>query len=145
MTNAMWTRPLGFNWLLPMQTVRAVGGYDSAYMTGLCYEDDDFVIQMWRHGCDIVFCDDVLGLHMEHKRDHLTDLDGRVKVNTALFVSRYGRADYLKRIMFKIHAYTAADSPGLSAWFHEENDERFARLAVAQRMYGHDAPWRAGV
>jgi hypothetical protein len=143
MTCSIAGRPLGFDWLLPMKLVREIGGYDEAFMNGLCYEDDDFTIRMWRAGADIIFCDDVSGIHLEHKRDHLKDADGRVAHNERLFKDRHGDINYLRDAKFQRYIWKDPNVPGLSVWFHVEDPNTPQKLATAQQLYGVDQPWRA--
>jgi hypothetical protein len=145
LTSSMFLNPLGFAWLLPMRRVRDIGGYDRIFMDGLCYEDNDFVIRMWNNGADIIFCDDVLALHMEHKREYVLDKE-RVAVNEKIYVDRYGDIHYLKRGL-NLCAHTWVNhyerAPGLGVWFHKKDDALVKRLMDAQYLYGNDADWRA--
>lgn len=134
-------KPLGFNWLLPMKRVREIGGYDEAFMRGYCYEDSDFVLRLWNAGVDFVFCDDIVGFHLEHKRDHLLDEDGKVSQNEGIFVSRYGHKDYLEHLHFR-PLYRRCDV-ALGFWTHDESEETLHAIAAAQLLYGNEEPWRA--
>lgn len=134
-------KPLGFNWLLPMKAVRAIHGYDEAFMHGFCYEDSDFVVRLWRHGTDFVFCDDIVGFHLEHRRDHLLDKDGKVLLNEKLFTSRYGNKNYLEDLQLK-PIYSRCDV-ALGFWTHDKSNRIQPAVSMAQRLYCNDAPWRA--
>jgi len=143
MTYSKSPQPLGFNWLLPTNSIHKIGGYDLAYMGGYCYEDDDFVIRMWRSGVDIIFCDDVLGIHLEHKREHLKNSDGRVTANEKVFVGRYGDIDYLRERKFKVWAWAGHAIPGLSIWAHGPSNHNLGKIADAIYEYGKGEEWRA--
>ncbi len=132
---------LGFAWLLPMEKFRAVDGFDTVYMDGLCYEDDDFVIRMWTAGADFLFCDDIMGFHLEHKRDHLKDDDGRVSINAEIFKKRFGDINYLRD--WKFHHSRACFDVGMAAFLHERSDETVKRYFIHQKLYCQDEPWRA--
>ncbi len=132
---------LGFVWFLPMNAYRAIGGYDEIYMNGYCYEDDDFVIRMWRGGSDFLFCDDIMGFHLEHKRDHLKNADGRVTINEKIFKDRFKDINLLKEWRFK--HYVNRFDVGLTLISHEEDLELVRKYYSHQKFYGQDEPWRA--
>jgi hypothetical protein len=147
MTSVEGAHPLGFAWLLPMDKVRAIGGYDEAYMDGLCYEDDDFTARMWGAGADFIFSDDIRAFHMEHPRPHLIDTE-RVERNAAIFRKRYGDEDYIRKSRFtsppgKVVRWDI----GFAGMFHEDFtegfDERVAAIVQQEYDYGKDEPWRA--
>ena len=133
--------PLGFAWMMPMRKFREVGGFDEVYMNGFCYEDDDFVIRLWKAGTDFVFCDDIMGFHLEHKRDHLKDRDGRVSINANIFKARWGDLDYLRKRKFC--AEQALCNVGLGFIMHTHNDKLIRAIFERQRNYGREKPWRA--
>jgi len=132
---------LGFAWLLPMENYRNIGGFDEAYMDGYCYEDDDFVLRMWDDGADFLFCDDIMGFHLEHKRDHLKDQDGKVSINADIFKERHGDLNRLKHYKFE-HAFLRFDV-GMSAMLHEEDAELIQQCFIRQKFYGQEESWRA--
>ncbi|KKK61749.1 hypothetical protein LCGC14_3011200, partial [marine sediment metagenome] len=107
---------------------------------GYCYEDSDFVIRMWRAGVDFIFCDDIMGFHLEHKRDHLKNHDGKVTVNAKIFEERYGDLDYLKERRFPIIQKVAGC---MAFWTHEERTDFYKSTWTQQQLYGQDEPWRA--
>ena len=137
-----------------MKTVRKIGGYDMEFMEGLCFEDDDFVIRMWNEGADILFCDDIHALHIEHPRAHLED-HKRIERNRKLFIDRYGDLDYLKNSIRRSTKHSSGwiwnsvcgmkDEwpPGLAIWSHENENNNIRKLVLAQRMYGHGKNWVA--
>jgi len=144
MCSSQFPNPLGFVWLIPTAAYNAIGGYDEAFMKGVCYEDTDFTVRLWEHGCDFLFCDDVAGFHIEHPRNHLRNLDGRVRINCDLFNSRHrmtseGDKSVLRNLPMKIATFGV----GMCMWAHEADDSRANRLDIAQRLYGHCAPWQA--
>jgi hypothetical protein len=141
MTSATFAEPLGFIWLLPMKTVRRIGGYNEAYMNGLCYEDADFVLRLWNAGADFLFCDDVFAIHMEHRREHLKNRDGKISTNEKLFVDEYGDIKYLAQKKFKPNV--ALYDVGMSIWSHERDMEIINRTHLQQRLYGQGQPWQA--
>lgn len=140
-TCAVSPSPLGFCWLLPMEIYRQVGGFDESYQDGFCYEDDDLVLNLWNAGADFVFCDDVMGFHLEHKRDHLRDEDGRVTINGRIFEKKWGDLKLLKDRKFE--KVVALCEVGLSFWMHTESPKMIREIFVQQKLYGQDAPWRA--
>ena len=132
---------LGFAWLFPMKKFHLAGGFDEAYMDGVCYEDDDFVVKMWHAGSDMLFCDDIMGFHLEHKRDHLKDEDGRVTRNAEIFKGKWGDINYLKARQFE-HVEGRFDV-GMSLVSRKKETDLAQRLFVQQKMYGQNEPWRA--
>ena len=140
-TAARCPSPLGFSWLLPMKTTRKIGGFDETYMNGLCYEDSDFTVRLWNAGADFVFCDDIMGFHLEHKRDHLVDADGRVTINEKIFTKQHGDVNYLRDKLFKPHAFSC--DIGLSFWLHDSESRITERVFIQQKLYGQYEPWRA--
>ena len=132
---------LGFAWLLPMKAYKDVGGFDEGYMKGYCYEDDDFVLKMWNSGSDFLFCDDIVGFHLEHKRDHLRDEDGRVALNGKIFLERWGDIDMLRKWKFK-HAVSRFDV-GLTQISHKRDKDVTEKYFWQQKFYGQNEPWRA--
>ena len=133
--------PLGFTWMMPMKWFRGLGGYDEIYMNGYCYEDTDFVMRLWEAGVDFVFCDDIMGFHLEHKRDHLRDSDGKVSRNGQHFKARWGDLNILRDRKFP-HITCACDV-GLSFMLHEKNEKLLNDCFNQQKLYGQDEPWRA--
>jgi GT2 family glycosyltransferase len=145
LTSAIHCNPIGFAWLLPMKQVRKIGGYDTAFMNGFCYEDNDFVARLWQAGTDIIFCDDIFALHMEHKRPHVGEKK-KIAANERIFTERYGEKNYLSNLTdhgaFRwISEYVL--SPGLGAICHEESVDFLNRLLRAQGSYGNKEDWRA--
>lgn len=145
-TSSFTPHPLGFSWLLPMKAFQDIEGFDEVYQDGLCYEDDDFVLRMWNHGVNFMFCDDIMGFHLEHKRDHLKDGDGRVTINEKIFETRWGDLNILKDHKIKMVGYQA--EVGLAFWVHEgmpdkERDDVIKATYIAQKMYGQYEDWRA--
>jgi len=132
---------LGFAWLLPMKAFRAVNGFDETYMQGYCYEDDDFVLRMWNNGTDFMFCDDIIGFHLEHRRDHLKDVDGRVSMNEKIFEKRYNDIGVLREWKFAHHV--SRFDVGLNIMSHKRDSDFNHKCFVHQKFYGQDAPWRA--
>jgi len=132
---------LGFVWLLPMKAFRTVGGFDEVYMNGYCYEDDDFVLRMWNNGTDFLFCDDIIGFHLEHKRDHLKDQDGKVSINENVFVKRFGDINLLRE--WKFNPSVSRFDVGLGVFAHERNNKFDQQCYRHQKFYGQDASWRA--
>lgn len=132
---------LGFCWLLPMAAYREVGGFDEVYMDGYCYEDDDFVLRMWDAGVDFLFCDDIIGFHLEHKRDHLKNEDGRVSINEKIFTERHGDINKLRD--YKFQYFASRFDVGLCTLLHKKDPEFVQECYRRQKFYGQDAPWRA--
>ena len=132
---------LGFAWLLPMKTYREISGFDEIYMNGFCYEDDDFVMRMWQAGTDFLFCDDIMGFHLEHKRDHLKDEDGRVSINAKIFTERFGDINILREWKFPHHG--ARFDVGMALTSHEKNEILAKECFIQQKLYGQNEPWRA--
>jgi len=132
---------LGFAWLIPMAAFRTVGGVDDIYMDGLCYEDDDLVLRMWEDGSDMLFCDDIVGFHLEHKRCHLKDHDGRVTVNEGIFAKRWGDVNHLRDSLFE-HTSTRFNV-GMALWSHKDDPDLRQRLSLRQSLYGQHEDWRA--
>jgi hypothetical protein len=81
-------RPL--TWLMACQTkhLRAIGGWDLAYMAGACYEDDDLTTRLWKSGLDFTFNDAFHAVHMTHSRAYFSDF--RTLPNMTTFVNRHG-------------------------------------------------------
>ncbi len=132
---------LGFAWLFPMKKFHLAGGFDEDYMDGVCYEDDDFVIRMWNAGSDMLFCDDIMGFHLEHKRDHLKNNDGRVSRNGKIFKEKWGDINYLKERKFQ-HVGARLDV-GMSLISRKKEPDLVQRLFVHQKVYCQHEPWRA--
>ena len=143
MTSSYYLNPLGFAWLLPMKTVREIGGYSMEFMNGFCFEDNDFTIRMWNAGADIMFDDDVLALHMEHPRPHVLD-EEKVGRNRKIFERIYGDVDYIKTGL-KSHNWTNAATEGgpLGACCHKADYQIIERIMAADMTYGNNEPWRA--
>lgn len=140
-TWSLYPSPIGFAWLVPMKTHRAIGGFDEVFMKGLCYEDSDFVIRAWENGADFVFCDDIMGFHLEHKRDHLKNEDGRVTINEKLFVKRHGHINYLRDKMFKPNEFRC--DIGLAFWLHDKESTITRTTFIQQKVYCNYEKWRA--
>lgn len=132
---------LGFAWLLPMAEYSQTAGHDEKYMDGFCYEDDDLVLELWKFGCDFLFCDDIMGFHLEHKRDHLKDGDGRVTKNAEIFTAKWGDINYLKDRKFQ-HV-VARFNVGMSFISHKKDPELVEQLFIRQKLYGQTESWRA--
>ena len=132
---------LGFAWLLPMQKYHDVGGFDEIYMNGFCYEDDDFVIRLWRAHTNILFCDDIMGFHLEHKRNHLKNEDGRVSINESIFSERYGDINILRD--WKFPHIRARFEVGMALISQTKNTDLAEKCFIQQKLYGQDEPWRA--
>lgn len=133
-TSHRYPGPLGFNWMLPMKYVRTIGGYDEAFMGGLCYEDDDFFIRMWNSGAEVLFCDDICGFHLEHSRDHLKDDDGKVTKNCKLFEEKHGDSHVVHDMKFAHHGMSF--DVAMSSLSHGQRGVAFANLcAERQREY----------
>lgn len=47
-----------------------IGGFDERYSNGYCFEDDNFVKRVEKHGIKIVVRDDIYAYHIEHPRDY---------------------------------------------------------------------------
>lgn len=47
-----------------------IGGFDERYSDGYCFEDDNFVKRVQKHGINIVTRDDIFTYHIEHPRDY---------------------------------------------------------------------------
>ena len=88
LTGTEQLRPLGFIWAFPMWAVRAIGGYDEAFMDGICWEDDDIVWRLWLLGLPFIFTDEIDGVHQHHGRPQLSP-EG-VEKNRALIVRKTG-------------------------------------------------------
>ena len=145
MTCSYAPSPLGFAWLMPMKEFRQIGGFDEIYMGGYCYEDDDFVLRLWNAGVDFVFIDDIVGFHLEHKRDHLRDEDGRVSINAKIFKDRWGRQDAVRGLTetLSISNRVRIGNIGLGFWLHNDDEGIISRVNKHQFFYGKDEPWRA--
>ena len=132
---------LGFAWLIPTEQHRNIGGYDEVYMNGYCYEDDDYVLRLWKAGSDFLFCDDVFGFHLEHKRDHLLDTDGKVTVNANIFSKRFGNINRLRAWDFP--HFDAEFDVGMRLLSREKDEELGQQYFIQQKLYGQYEPWRA--
>jgi len=149
-----WSRhpnPLGFCWLLPMDAVRKIGGYSEEYMDGVCFEDDDFVRRMWGTGINFVFCDDILGMHMEHNREQYLDIDGKVSINKKIHLGKYGDSKALSDMFVGSELIDLSTTDvqnsctGMSILTRSLDDARavFPSLSKTQRRYGYSEPWFA--
>lgn len=143
--------PMGFCWLIPMDRVRQLGGYDEIYMGGLCFEDDDFVRRLWMTGINFIFCDDISGSHIEHDREHCVKNDGRVQRNRKIHQSRHSESpDFSDVFPGSGHVYLSGTNMldycvGMSMLVRkiEDANDATVKLSEAQRMYGYSEPWLA--
>jgi hypothetical protein len=137
--------PLGFAWLMPMDKFKQIGGFDEIYMGGYCYEDDDFVMRLWGAGVDFAFIDDILGFHIEHRRDHLRDEDGRVSINAKIFRERWGKQNAVRNLIEELSSSNRikVGPIGLGFMLHNNDDNILGKTNRHQFYYGKDEPWRA--
>jgi hypothetical protein len=107
-------RPL--TWLMALQTkdLRAIGGWDLAYMQGVCYEDDDLTARLWKSGLDFHFVDAFAAVHQTHSRAYFTQY--RTAANMTTFVNRYGSASAADVVRKSKPIITKA--PGRLTWKH---------------------------
>lgn len=112
LVDAAHPRPLGFIVAVPTASLRAIGGWDEAFMKGLWYEDDDIFRRLWASGVNFSFSDRVYGVHQHHERPHLDQ--SRIAVNQAIFASKYPPVYGSAPFPGKMLLYT----PGLTHWKH---------------------------
>jgi hypothetical protein len=84
---------------MPTRALKAIGGWDEAFQLGVCYEDDDLVARLWKHGLDFYMVDAFSGVHQSHERAFSGNnasqgywTDYRVGLNRTLMVNKHGRA-----------------------------------------------------
>ena len=71
----------------------SIGGFDEEYENGYCYEDDDFVRRVKKHGMKISIVDDPFVIHQFHSRGHHSTVMNGVcglQKNKDLFISKWG-------------------------------------------------------
>lgn len=115
LVDAAHPRPLGFIWAGPIANVQAIGGMDTEFAGGFCYDDDDFFMRLWRTGLDFVFTDEISGTHLHHNRPGLASEAGQagIRRNEAIMVRKYGTIrPWLQTKHHEIR------SPGLTRWSH---------------------------
>lgn len=107
-------RPLTWCMAAPTAALRQIGGWDEAYMQGVCYEDDDLTCRLWKAGLDFHFVDDFLAIHETHSRAYFNSY--RMLPNMTTFIGRYGcrsSHDYVLR-----SKPTVLTAPGRLTWKH---------------------------
>lgn len=98
-------RPLGFIMCLPTWALRVTGGYDTGFMEGLCFEDDDFTWRLWRLGLPFVFDDSVSGIHQHHDRP---------QYGTQEWMNKLKRnEDYINSKWGNLHPWNEGEKPAL--------------------------------
>jgi GT2 family glycosyltransferase len=109
-------RPLGFIVCMPAARVRAIAGFDEAFMAGFWYDDDDFFVRLWQTGLNFLFDDRIHGTHLDHERPDLATPEGQRKIqaNAALMARKHGvtSALALKRAI--------SQGPGWLRWEHPD-------------------------
>jgi hypothetical protein len=117
------TRPMTFLTAYPRAALNAIGGWDLAFMDGVCYEDDDLAARLWKHGLDFQFNDAFSGVHQSH--DRLFDgnnasqgywTDYRVGLNRSHMVNKHGRESAINVVMGT--KPTVLTEPGRVIWKH---------------------------
>ncbi len=90
--DAAHPRPLGFIWAAPISNVRAIGGFDEAFMHGWWYDDNDFFSRLWQSGLDFTFTNTISGTHLHHERPVLNTPAGQAGIqrNAAYLQRKHG-------------------------------------------------------
>src|SRR5262245_23357792 len=86
------TRPLTFLTAAPTKALKAIGGWDEAFQKGVCYEDDDLTLRLWKYGLDFIFDDRFSGIHQTHPRAYYKDI--AVADNLAIFLAKHGTTNF---------------------------------------------------
>jgi hypothetical protein len=88
-------RPLTFLFAAPTAALKAIGGWDEAFQDGVCFEDDDLIARLWKHGLDFIFDDSFAGVHQSHPRTYFTDT--RIAPNMAHMLRKHGTLKFFDR------------------------------------------------
>jgi hypothetical protein len=90
-------RPLGFIVCMPAKNVCDIAGFDEAFMgtpdaPNYWYDDDDFMLRLWRSGLNFVFDDAIHGTHLHHERPDLATPEGQAGIqrNAAYMLKKHG-------------------------------------------------------
>ena len=110
--DAAHPRPLGFIWAAPTAPVKAIDGYDEAFMAGFWYDDNDFFYRLWEAGLNFTFTNSLHGTHIHHERTALSQAG--ISTNTAYMLRKWGSLDPLSSALH----LTSRPDPDTTHWKH---------------------------
>lgn len=80
----------------PTDELRGIGGWDTDFERGCCYEDDDLMARLWQASkLPFIFDDSLHAVHQSHRRAYF--LEQPVARNLALYLDKHGTARYFDR------------------------------------------------
>lgn len=113
-------RPIGFIVCMPAAKVKEIGGFDEAFMGTLeapnfWFDDDDFMLRLWKSGVDFEFDDSIRGTHLAHARPVLETVSGQAGIarNAALMTAKHGTQHPWPNLPKLV-----TNSPGRTVWRH---------------------------
>lgn len=84
--------PEGYIWMLPMDVVRELGGWDEELTNGVCYDHTDIFYRILKAGYPWARVDDICAVHIEHPKLHIRDEEGTER-NRVVFERKHGEHD----------------------------------------------------
>jgi hypothetical protein len=93
----------GFNFcsVLPKRLFNQVGGFDSVYADGICYDDNDFVKLIEFNKIPIKCVDNPYALHQYHEQVLVPDWQERCSRNDDLFSDKWIAIQQIKDVYFE--------------------------------------------
>lgn len=83
--------------VISKENYNKIGGFDERYCRGYCYEDDNFVKRVQKHGLSIVTRDDLYTYHIEHPRDYSLSAEERedlIHINRSIWAGQLQSGDF---------------------------------------------------
>lgn len=89
LVSSQFGMPEGFVWMLPVEAIRRVGGWEPRMTHGVCFDHTEYFFRLAKAGVELAQCDDVCAIHIEHPKPHIADHEAAAR-NKAVFESIHG-------------------------------------------------------
>lgn len=119
-------RPLTFLTAIPTRTLTHIGGWDTAFEEGACFEDDDLIARTWYTGLDFIFDDAFSATHMSHDRPYSRPM--KIAPNMAHMLRKHSTLTVLKRESLMNRLTVSRVSPSRLVFRNLTNVEGVATL-----------------